>query len=73
MVARTWVVSWLRAAALPFPTGGAGQWVRASGRRPRERALCPLQWRGRAGISPASVSRVRMVLRLSAAYGVVRS
>ena len=51
-VARTWVVSWLRAASLAFPTNRLVSGL-------LERAYCPLQWRGRTGITPVSVSRVR--------------
>jgi len=51
-VARTRVVSWLRAAilAFPAPTGTSGI---------LEFACRPIQWRGRAGITPASGSRAR--------------
>ena len=41
----TWSVSWLRASRLAFPVS---QWLEPS-------YDCPLQWRGRAGFTPASV------------------
>ena len=51
-MARAKVVSWLRAASLTFPAY-LRQWY-------YERALCcPIQWRGRAGISPVSVAPAR--------------
>ena len=47
---RTGVVSWLRATALAFPTFVSGI---------VSVACCyPLQWRGRTGIEPVSVSPV---------------
>ena len=63
-VARTQVVSWLRAALLAFPT--RRQWRCVS------RRVCPIQWRGRTGISPVSVSRVRNQLFANLRSGVVR-
>jgi hypothetical protein len=62
-VARARVVSWLRAAALAFPAvrpvaANETGWVRCHS---RERAsVCPLQWRGRTGVTPVSVSRTRV-------------
>ncbi len=47
------VVSWLRAAALAFPTEVSGMLERAY------YTTCPLQWRGRTGIAPVSGSPVR--------------
>ena len=47
---------------------GSGPPARLPDGRPSvalEGRCCPLQWRGRAGIAPASVSRVRSGLRLS--------
>ncbi len=67
-VARREVVSWLRAASLAFPTlvsGVVSTRVILSEAKEGLFALrlttvyCPLQWRGRTGISPVSVSPVR--------------
>jgi hypothetical protein len=62
IVARTEVVSWLRAAssAFPMPSGTSGALDLAS---------CPLQWRGRAGISPASGSPARKIQLSIRIYG----
>jgi len=60
-VARTKVVSWLRAAGLTFPTAPAVSGV-------YESALCPLQWRGRTGFEPVSVAPVRDQLFGEAIY-----
>jgi hypothetical protein len=55
-VARTKVVSWLRAIRLTFPAA-----IAASG--PYESMFkCPLQWRGRIGFKPISVAPVRVLL-----------
>ena len=56
-MARTRGVSWLRGARLAFPT--VRQWH-------LEPNVCesPLQWRDRAGIAPASVTRIRKVILL---------
>jgi len=50
-VARTKVVSWLRAASLTFPA------IQASGATSAR--YYPLQWRGRTGFSPVSVAPLR--------------
>src|SRR5688572_18988440 len=55
VVARAEVVSWLRAFAR-LPDHSRDQWL-------CERNLeCPLQWRGRTGIAPVSVSPTRVEL-----------
>src|ERR687894_374493 len=53
-VARTRVVSWLRAASPAFPTGrSVAMWARVLVQ------LHPLQWRGRTGVAPVSVAPLR--------------
>jgi len=54
VVARAEVVSWLRADPLAFPTAVSGLSERIE--------RCPLQWRGRTGITPVSVSPTRVEL-----------
>jgi hypothetical protein len=60
-VARTKVVSWLRAASTHLPDRSCDQWR-------YESALCPLQWRGRTGFTPVSVAPVRDQLSGEAIY-----
>jgi len=60
-VARTRVVSWLRAAGLTFPTAPAVSGVTSL-------RYCPLQWRGRTGFTPVSVAPVRDQLLGEAIY-----
>lgn len=48
------VVSWLRATLFAFPTLVSGA---------MNNVYCyPLQWRGRTGVAPVSVSRARVKL-----------
>jgi hypothetical protein len=53
-VARAQVVSWLRAKFAHLP-GIKCQWLSSE-------SYYPLQWRGRTGITPVSVSRARVKL-----------
>jgi hypothetical protein len=55
-VARTKVVSWLRAIHLTFPAAFAASGTTSGC------SICPLQWRGRTGLQPVSVAPVRVRL-----------
>src|SRR6266545_7336555 len=58
VVARAEVVSWLRASFARLPGHVRDQWLSERDRYDQ----CPLQWRGRTGITPVSVSPTRVEL-----------